>query len=195
MEFMTDFADEAVILPLSLCVTILFYVMGWQRGWRIWCTGVVAILGCLVLIKILGLYWGQFFGFTQRPFSISGHVTASTAVYGALLTLVLHSRQTQWQWGRALLPPLLIAAVIGYTRLRLHAHTQAEVLWGTLLGTVGALWLARSLLPMPAKATRYVMLVPACVALLFHGYIFRGEFLLQSLFYNSYHWARHALIW
>ncbi len=191
MEFMTDFGDEAVILPLFLVVTVMFYAMGWQRGGRVWCAGIAAILGCLVLLKLLGLYWGEMFGFAERPFSISGHVVASTAVYGSLLAIVLHSRQREWQWSRALLPPLVIAAVIGYTRLRLHAHTQAEILCGTVLGTAGALWLARSLLPVPVMATRYFLVVPACVALIFHGYMLPAEPMLQNLFHNSYHWATH----
>jgi membrane-associated phospholipid phosphatase len=195
MKFMTDFGDEAVILPLLFVVTVMFYAMGWQRGARVWCAGVATMLGCLILAKLLGLYWGELFGFTGRPFSISGHVVASTTVYGSLFTIALHSGQREWQWVRALLPPLMIAGMIGYTRLQLHAHTQAEILCGTLMGTAGALAVAKALLPVPIMTMRYVLIVPVCVALIFHGYVLPAEPMLQSLFHNSYYWASHTLAW
>ncbi|MBX0345071.1 phosphatase PAP2 family protein [Acetobacter sp. TBRC 12305] len=193
MKFMTDFGDEAVILPLFLVVSVTFYAMGWRRGGIVWGVGIAVILTCLVLAKLFGLYWGEVFGFVGRPFSVSGHVAASAAVYGSLLNIILHSRRRSWFL--ALLPPLIVAGVIGYTRLQLHAHTQAEIVSGALLGTVGALGLYRILNPVPGHVVRYALLVPLCVMLVFHGYMFHAEPLLQTMFHNSYRSASHVLAW
>jgi hypothetical protein len=63
------------------------------------------------------------------------------------------------------------------------------------MGTTGALAVAKALLPVPIMTMRYVLMVPVCVALIFHGYVLPAEPMLQGLFHNSYHWASHTLAW
>ena len=49
-QFVTDFADQAVILPLLLMVAIALWWCGWRRGALAWAIGVAA--------SQLGLTWG-----------------------------------------------------------------------------------------------------------------------------------------
>ena len=173
--------------------SVAFYAVGWRGGGCVWGMGGGVILDRLVRAKLFGLYWGEMFGFVGRHLRVSGNVAASAAVYGSLLNIVLHSRRRSWFL--ALLPPLVVAGVIGYTRLQLHAHTQAEIVCGALLGTVGAMGLYRSLTPVPGHVVRYALFVPLCVILVFHGYMFHAEPLLQNMFHTSYRSASHVLAW
>ena len=128
MKFLTDFGDEAVILPLFLVAVIMFVVTGWRRGAVVWGFGVGLCLACLVLLKLAGLFWVQQFGGEGRAFSVSGHVAASTVVYGRLANMLLQPRKRSWFLD--LFPPLPIACVIRYTPLVLHAHTPHPVVSG-----------------------------------------------------------------
>ncbi len=43
MNFLTDFADQAVVLPFALVVAVALGVAGWWRGAFAWIAGVGAV--------------------------------------------------------------------------------------------------------------------------------------------------------
>ncbi|HXO02670.1 MAG TPA: hypothetical protein VN900_11475, partial [Stellaceae bacterium] len=86
-NFVTDFGDSAVTVPLAL-LTLIFMISAGQRrlafGW------VLAIGGCAIAIGALKLVFGACGPWltTAAIVSPSGHTAMSTAVYGSLALLV-----------------------------------------------------------------------------------------------------------
>ncbi len=112
--------------------------------------------------------------------SPSGHTASATIVYGGVLGLAWRGlRPAQ---GRApLLSALLIAVVIGLTRIGLHAHTWPEVMAGGLAGCVGVAVLLR-LAGQPPRSLRplHLALVVVVLAALLHGAHLRAESEIQD---------------
>ena len=52
MHFVTGFADQAVILPLSVCVVFGFALSGWRRGALGWATAVAGTLAVMLVLKL-----------------------------------------------------------------------------------------------------------------------------------------------
>lgn len=163
VTFITDFADQAVILPLALAVAIGLLAQGWWRGAGAWTLAVCATFGLMLVFKIAFLACTHVFG----PVDVrtpSGHVAAATVVAGGLATLLLRRRM--------MVLPLagLAAIVIGVSRLVLGVHSLPEVVIGALVGLVGAvglLWLAG---PVPPRLNaRRIGLIAVVMMLVFHG--------------------------
>lgn len=53
MVFLTDFADQAVMLPLALAVAIALAVMGWRRGAMVWLGIVCGTFGLMLGLKFI----------------------------------------------------------------------------------------------------------------------------------------------
>ncbi len=162
MNFLTDFADQAVILPLVLAIAATFAMQGWRRGAAAWLVAIGVTFGVLLALKILFLGCQPVF----RPFGVvspSGHVTAATIVAGGLMTVV--TRRV----------PLILAgaaaaaAVIALTRLLLAVHSVPEVVLGGLVGLAGAYGLARLAGPSPALRPLALAGVVLAVVAIFHG--------------------------
>ena len=193
IKFITNFGDEAVILPLIFVTTILFSVAGWIRGALVWFFGVSLTVGCIILVKMFGLLWAEWYGGYGRSFSLSGHVAAITVVYGSLLHIFIFSRFRSWLI--AALPPIVIAVILSYTRLYLMAHTLAEVVAGTSLGVIGAVVTERFTPESPDGLMRWCMPVILMVMFIFHGYVLEAEPALQRIFHVSYLSINQVIGW
>jgi membrane-associated phospholipid phosphatase len=148
VKYLTDFADQALILPLVLAIAVALAVQGWRRGALTW----------LIVVT------GTFAATPMDVHSPSGHVAAATVVTGGLAALLTRHRTT-------ILPAALLAAVvIGVSRLILGAHTLPEVIVGALIGLAGAATLLR-VAGTPPPTLRIVPLIAVIVvvAALFHG--------------------------
>ncbi len=166
MHFLTDFGDQAVILPLTLAVGLALALGGWWRGAAAWLAGVAAtlmaaLLGKLVVhacdpLPLIGL---------QSP---SGHTAAAAAAYGGLLALLAPRG-----WRAPLLAAIgavATAALIGTSRVELRAHSIADVLAGGMLGIAGAVLLASLAGDRPVRVRRVLPVAAAlAMAILFHG--------------------------
>ncbi len=163
MQFITDFADSALLLPVALCIGAGWALLGWRRGTLAWVAALAASLGATLLLKIL------FAGCAPagEPFSPSGHTAAATVIYGGLAALWLRPRLgTTAAWGVA---TLLAALPVAITRVALHLHTPAEAATGACLGAAGiALLLARAG-PVPPLPKIRLGLAAAALVLLLHG--------------------------
>jgi membrane-associated phospholipid phosphatase len=129
MRFITDLADQAVVLPVVVAIGIALLAQGWRRG-------AAASLGrrdgVMILLKLV---------FIACPVSMgagnlrtpSGHVAAAAIVAGGLAALLLRRPRP------ALIVAVLAAVVIGISRLALGAHSMPEVMVGAGVGLGGAL--------------------------------------------------------
>ena len=53
MKFLTDFADQAVVLPLTATVAIMLLLLGWWRGAIGWALAVPGTVVIVLSLKII----------------------------------------------------------------------------------------------------------------------------------------------
>jgi membrane-associated phospholipid phosphatase len=163
MNFITDFADQAVVLPLIIAVGSVLWLQGWSRAAGLWALVMIATLGTMLVLKLVFLGCPGVFGATDVR-TPSGHVAGATVVAGGLATLLLARR-------RLVLPlAVLIAFVIGLSRLALGLHTLPETIVGAFVGLAGVAALLRFVGPPPPSfAPRRIALTALAVVLSLHG--------------------------
>jgi undecaprenyl-diphosphatase len=136
VRFVTFFASLPFLLPAGLVAPLLLRRAGQPRA-----AGklVVAMLGSVLLNQLLKWYFGR-----PRPSNAllhtlglsfpSGHAMLGMTFYGCLAWLLArHCGRPGWA-----VPLLLWVALIGFTRVYLHAHYATDVLAGF---AGGAAWL------------------------------------------------------
>ena len=162
MRYLTDFADQAVILPLVLAVAVALAVQGWRRGAFVWLIVVAATFLATLTFKLMFLACSTLFG-PMDIHSPSGHVAAATVVAGGLAAMFTR-RQT------SILPAAVLAAiVIGISRLVLGMHSLPEVVVGALIGLAGAAAQLRFAAPPPRLRVAPLLAVVIVVGTIFHG--------------------------
>lgn len=163
MTYLTDFADQAVIIPLVLAVAATLTMQGWRRGAIAWVVVVAATFAATLAFKLMFLGCSPLFG-PMDVRSPSGHVAAATVVSGGLAAMLTRRRAS-------ILPAALVAAcVIGLSRLVLGMHSLPEVIVGALIGLAGAAALLRFAgRPPPTVGVAPLVAVVVVVAAVFHG--------------------------
>lgn len=162
MRYLTDFADQAVILPVVIAVAAALWWQGWRRGAFIWLGVVGATFAAILSAKLVFLGCSPVFS-PLNLYSPSGHVAAATVVGGGL-AVIFTGRL------RSVMPAALFAAlVIGVSRLVLRMHTVPEVLVGGIIGMAGAAVLMHFTGPPPRLKVKPLVAVVLVVAALFHG--------------------------
>jgi membrane-associated phospholipid phosphatase len=169
VTFITDLADQAVILTLVLAIGIALLGQGWRRGAAAWVTAVVATFAAMLVLKLTFLACSHSFG-TPDIQTPSGHVAAAAVVTGGLAALLFRRRAS-------VLPVAGIAAiVVGVSRLVLGAHSLPEVVLGAIVGLAGALALPRLAgPPPPGLDVRRLAIVVVGIVVVFHGLHFPAE--------------------
>jgi membrane-associated phospholipid phosphatase len=177
VNYLTDFADLAVILPLVFAVAIALALQGWRRGAVIWLIVVAGTFGIMLALKLIFLSCSPVFD-PLDVHSPSGHVAAATVVTGGLAAMLSRRR-------RSILPAAVLAAlVIGVSRLVLGVHTLPEVIVGALIGLVGAAVLLRFTSPPPRLRIAPLIAVIVVVAVLFHGLHMPAEAAIRHTAYR-----------
>jgi membrane-associated phospholipid phosphatase len=178
--FITNFADQAVILPLVLAVTVALAAQGWRRGAMIWLAVIFATFTVVLLLKLVCLPCAPVDGLAQLR-SPSGHVTAATVVAGGLAGLLTRRRIS-------ILPVAVLAAVaIGTSRLALGMHSMPEVAIGAGVGLAGAAALtALAGPPATLKPGKLLALVVLVVAM-FHGLHLPAEAAIRHAAFRAAH--------
>ena len=160
MTFITDFADQAVILPLVVAIGIALLMQGWRRAAAAWTFAAIATFAAILALKLVFLACPS----TLSVRTPSGHVAAATFVTGGLAALLIRRHAI------ALALALLAAVVIGLSRLALGVHSPAELAIGGIVGLAGVLALIRLAGPAPrALDARRIGLVAILVVAVFHG--------------------------
>ncbi len=184
MSFFTDFADQAVILPLTFAIAVTLAVLGWFRGALAWTLAIGGTFGVMLGLKLVFIACGQMVPETglRTP---SGHTAAAAIVVGGLIALTglgSASRMTV-----AVLSAVGAAVLFGFSRLWLGAHTLSEVIVGGCVGSAGALvlvWLAGQ--PPASLRTDRLAAVVLAVVILFHGFHLPAE----AEIYRTAHFLR-----
>ena len=132
----TELGDSFVNIALSCAVLGVLLARKCYRSAGFWVLAVVGgLLGTQLLKWVLHL---------PRPVAIyhgassygfpSGHTTMSVILYGFLAILLVRKLAGKWRWG-LFSGVLLLAFVIGISRLYLGAHWLSDVLGGFFIGT------------------------------------------------------------
>jgi membrane-associated phospholipid phosphatase len=162
MRFLTDFADQAVVLPLIATVALMLAVLGWRRGALAWLAAIGMSFAAVLALKLVFATCGPALGLATLR-SPSGHAAAAAATAGGVAVALGRGR-----WA-VLAGAGLGALLIGLTRISLGFHTPVEAALGGTLGVLGALafaWLAGT--PPPLRL-RWLFTAVVAVALLLHG--------------------------
>ncbi|MGH6681999.1 MAG: phosphatase PAP2 family protein [Bradyrhizobium sp.] len=179
MTFLTDFADPAVVLPLSLVAAAMLGLMGWRPGAFLWLLTVGASLGIMVVLKVAVFDCGPTcIGNLVR--SPSGHTASAALVYGGLAGLVARSRGAHL--AASFLPAPVVAFLIGFSRIALGVHTLLDVLIGGAVGCAGALaMLILAGTPPPRLSLPPVLAPVIALVIVMHGYHFHAEGVLNTI--------------
>jgi membrane-associated phospholipid phosphatase len=178
VTFITDFADQAVVLPLALAIGIGLLAQGWRQGATAWALAIGATLAMVLVLKVAFIACG-----TEGLRTPSGHVAAATVVSGGLAALLI-------RWRVVVLPlAVFAAAVIGATRIGLNLHSPAEVIIGGTVGLAGA-WILVKLAGRvpPGFNARRLGLIALAVVLIFHGMHLPAEAHIRSTAWRVAHW-------
>ncbi len=166
MIFLTDFADQGVVLPLIFAVGCALAVLGWPRGALAWGMAAAGTWGVVLCLKLVSIACGP--SVLRSP---SGHTAAAALVCGGLAMLI--GRGRSWV---VVLAASLAAGAIGFSRLVLHMHTGLEVAVGAVVGVAGALALRLLAGPPPGGLRlRWLAAVAIVVIVLFHGVRLNAE--------------------
>jgi membrane-associated phospholipid phosphatase len=179
MKFVTDFADQAVALPVAATVLLALLALGWRRGALAWAVGVGGVLLAMLVLKLItfACVWRVPWVGLASP---SGHTATAAVVYGGLLALLV-PRSAGGTLAAAAAGGAF-ALLFGLTRLALQVHTVADVIVGAAVGIAGAVilrWLAGD---RPARLSSPRLVLVACVVmLLFHGHRLEAETRIRAL--------------
>ncbi len=179
-SFVTDFADQALLLPVAAGVAVLLASSGWRRGLIAWLIAIGGTLGTMLVLKLAVMACGQRLPTADLLHSPSGHTAAASAVYGGLIAIALR------RWvapTRAALPcAAAVALAIGASRLALHVHTALEVGIGAAVGLAGAMaFCALAGAPPATHKPGRLVLVALTIIVLAHGVRMPAEAAIRSM--------------
>lgn len=166
IRFITDYADQAVILPLVIAICIALLAQGWRRGAMAWGIAIAATFSVMLVLKLIFIACWRTLD-TVGIHSPSGHVAAATVLAGGLAALVF-TRRT------ATVIAVITATIIAGSRLALGVHSVSEVLLGAMVGLSGMLILIRLAGPTTVNI-RPIIGVVVLILLVFHGLHFPAE--------------------
>ena len=134
-HFLTFFGDSMLLLPCAAIVFIILLLSPTSRKptwqWMLLFGGVGAVV-CVSKLAFMG--WG--IGSRHWDFTgFSGHSALSASIWPVLLWL-LCGRFSSPVRRTAVISGYLLAAVVGYSRLVIHAHSTSEVITGLALGFI-----------------------------------------------------------
>lgn len=176
MNFLTEFGDLAVLLPIA--AVVLVWLLRSPESYRPAAAWAIALLLCIGTLGVLKTY------FSACPTSLvkspSGHAGLSMLVYGGLATCAAA------RFPRVAMPALIggigLALAIGLTRVALGAHDTAEIAIGFGVGgTALAIFAAGLLRQVPSVRIGPLILTAAILAGLLHGQDVHAEQLFQLL--------------
>ena len=136
-QWVSFFGDSTVLLPSAAAVFMVLFLrrpsrqIAWQWGLLFGITGAIVSAS-----KLAFMGWG--IGIRELDFTgFSGHTALSTAFWPIFLWL-LCARGSVALRRTAMVMGYLLAGLVGYSRLAIHAHSPSEVIAGLLLGAIGS---------------------------------------------------------
>ncbi|MFL1402047.1 phosphatase PAP2 family protein [Escherichia coli] len=136
-QLISFFGDSTVLLPSAAALFIVLMLrktsrlLAWQWSLLFGITGAIV---CASKLAFMG--WGL--GIRELDYTgFSGHSALSAAFWPIFLWL-FSARFSAGLQKAAVATGYILAAVVGYSRLVIHAHSVSEVIAGLLLGAVGS---------------------------------------------------------
>lgn len=136
-QLISFFGDSTVLLPSAAALFIVLMLrktsrlLAWQWSLLFGITGAIV---CASKLAFMG--WGL--GIRELDYTgFSGHSALSAAFWPIFLWL-LSARFSAGLQKAAVAAGYILAAVVGYSRLVIHAHSVSEVIAGLLLGAAGS---------------------------------------------------------
>lgn len=136
-QWVSFFGDSTVLLPSAAAMFMVLFLrrpsrqIAWQWGLLFGITGAIVSAS-----KLAFMGWG--IGIRELDFTgFSGHTALSTAFWPIFLWL-LCARGSVVLRRTAMVMGYLLAGLVGYSRLAIHAHSPSEVIAGLLLGACGS---------------------------------------------------------
>ena len=169
IKLITDLGDAAFLLPAAVVVALHLFLSKSVRAAVIWLSAVFLCGILTIWAKLIFHVCGdQLLGWQIA--SPSGHTSLSTTFYvcGAVL---MSQERARWTRIALMLGGILVVVAIGVSRIRLGAHTPAEVFAGWVIGLFCVAWFAAILLTRKMEVLPWAGLagVIVAVALLMHG--------------------------
>jgi len=191
VKFLTDFGDQAVVLPLAATVAVMLLLLGWWRGAIGWILAVPGTFAIVLSLKII-FYACHAVLPDLGILSPSGHTASATVVYGSLLGLLgeraAHGDRAMRHLLLMALAAVLLAVLFGFSRVDLGVHTIPDVLVGGAVGICGAILFVTLAGPPPPHFRRLALAgAVLVVAVLFHGRELHAEETIQRMAI-SYWW-------
>lgn len=132
----TFLGDSTLLLPSALLVFVVAAFSSRRRvAWQ-WALVFAAVGAIVCASKLAFMGWGV--GIRSLDFTgFSGHTALSACFWPVFLWLVAGRLMPRCRTSAVVLGYIL-ALVVGYSRLMVHAHSPAEVIFGLLLGCCGS---------------------------------------------------------
>jgi hypothetical protein len=160
VRYLTDFADQAVVIPMVLAVAVALAMQGWRRGALVWLFVVAGTFTATLTFKLMFLACSPLFG----PIDIhspSGHVAAATVVSGGLAAMLTRQRAS-------ILPVAVLAAMAGAVALLRFSGPPPRLQIAPLIAVIVVVAALFHGLHLPAEAAirhtalRAAQYIPAC---------------------------------
>ncbi|HFS1775064.1 TPA: phosphatase PAP2 family protein [Klebsiella pneumoniae] len=139
-QLISFFGDSTVLLPSAAALFIVLMLrktsrlLAWQWSLLFGITGAIV---CASKLAFMG--WGL--GIRKLDYTgFSGHsaLSALSAAFWPIFLWLLSARFSAGWQKAAVATGYILAAVVGYSRLVIHAHSVSEVIAGLLLGAAGS---------------------------------------------------------
>ena len=131
-QFITRFGETSLLLPGAMLITAwLFHTRAIASAWR-WFLSFGVAAAMVLVSKLAFMGWG--IGSAALDFTgFSGHSMMAASVLPALLYLLVPNAWQRLAFGAGCMG-MLLALLVGFSRLELDAHSSSEVLSGLILG-------------------------------------------------------------
>jgi membrane-associated phospholipid phosphatase len=174
-QFITDFADQALVLPTITLVAAWLLLAETRRALLIWIASCGVVLGGIFLLKLMLPCATGAYGLR----SPSGHTASAILMSGAVLLLLAGPGRRRRTW--AIGAGIAIGILVGLTRLDLGAHTVPEVIVGAAVGMSGLLLFSTADLAAPRLPSLSLIAGFCVLALLLHGTRLQAEHWIEQL--------------
>jgi len=163
-SILTRLGEAPILAPFVMACALALALRPHGRDVAAWWSATFAIAALVTLAtKVAFLGWG--IGSAALDFTgVSGHAMCAAAVYPTLLAAVTRDRPRRWRV-LAITAGVVLALLIGWSRIVLGAHSPSEVVAGLLLGGAGAALTLHFSSPLSPRLTALSLIVP-CAALL-----------------------------
>ena len=161
---LTRLGDSVVMMPAAVMIVAWLLSARAGRLALCWCLMFGGALACVLATKIAFIGWGL--GIRVLDFTgLSGHAMRACAVLPVLAYLTLRHAPPGWRIAGLALGGVL-AALVGISRVVVHAHTISEAVGGCLLGALVSLSFIRLCQTRPTLALPRWLLALGLLALL-----------------------------